>query len=281
MGEILTGSERLDITRRDQQFAIRDIPLRGWHGGCPHTSHFFNALSVFFPDGEKMFIDSVRHYLPRISDPQLLLDVHGFIGQEAMHGREHRVYNESLKAQGYPVDRMEQVVRNNIAFGQKIFSPRGRLAVTMALEHLTAILADQLLREPRILAEANPRMAALWRWHAVEETEHKAVAFDVYRQVTQANLRSYFLRCGVLFTVTFHFFFDAFRFHRWLLLRDGEQWNWRGWCRFFNYAFGRVGILRRIVPAWLGYFRPGFHPWRHDNRLLIQSWRESQANEQA
>ena len=35
-----------------------------------------------------------------------------------------------------------------------------------------------------IFHSADPAMAKLWRWHALEETEHKAVAFDVFQQVS-------------------------------------------------------------------------------------------------
>ena len=31
----------------------------------------------------------------------------------------------------------------------------------------------------------------------------------------------------------------------------------------------RPGVLRRALPDWLDFFRPGFHPWMHDNREFL------------
>ena len=71
-----------------------------------------------------------------------------------------------------------------VRWSEENLSPLARLAATVALEHLTAILAAALLDgRSGSLAGADPRVAELWRWHAVEETEHKSVAFDVYAVV--------------------------------------------------------------------------------------------------
>jgi predicted metal-dependent hydrolase len=29
-------------------------------------------------------------------------------------------------------------------------------------------------------------------------------------------------------------------------------------------------MLRKILGAWLAFFLPGFHPWKHDDRNLIR-----------
>ena len=55
----------------------------------------------------------------------------------------------------------------------------------MALEHFTAILAHELLADPRHLAGADRETADLWRWHACEEIEHKGVAYDTWLNATQ------------------------------------------------------------------------------------------------
>src|SRR5690606_34332316 len=75
-------------------------------------------------------------------------------------------------------------------YGPKSFALSG----TIALEHFTALLADSVLREPRVSAGAEPHYAAIWRWHALEETEHKAVAFDVWEAVMGRGIRAYALR---------------------------------------------------------------------------------------
>jgi predicted metal-dependent hydrolase len=33
------------------------------------------------------------------------------------------------------------------------------------------------------------------------------------------------------------------------------------------------GFFTRLLPAYLAYFRPGFHPDDRDTRALLESWR--------
>lgn len=261
------------VLRRDRHFAIGAQNLRNWHPEGLHVSQFFNALSLFFPDGEQFFIDSVRHYRDRIGDRQLLEDIRGFIGQEAMHGREHRAYNQALADAGFDVARIEARVIRLLTFARSHLHPAHQLAATIALEHFTAILADVVLRDPRVLDGAAPEMARLWRWHALEETEHKAVAYDVYREVmARRPLRGYLLRCSVMIGVSLRFTWQTARAHYELVRHDAEHRNWRGWLALVRNLWFTPGVYRQIVLPWLAYFRPGFHPWQHDNRALLARW---------
>ncbi|MFT6593392.1 MAG: putative metal-dependent hydrolase, partial [Zhongshania sp.] len=188
--------------RRNLEFHLPKDRIGDWHAGGAHIAHFFNALSIFFPDGERFFIDSVRHYRDRIQDPELKESVRGFIGQEAMHGREHEEYNDALVEKGMPADRYGRIVIRLLKFFTRFTPKSAQLAGTIALEHLTAILANMVLSEPRSLAGSEPRYAAIWKWHALEETEHKAVAYDVYQQVLGGGLSGYLHRCTALLTAT-------------------------------------------------------------------------------
>src|SRR5713101_745711 len=190
--------DTIDIVRRDLRFDLDGRDMRSWHPAGLHVTHFFNALSVFFPEGEKLFIDSVRHFHDRIRSAKLEHEVKGFVGQEAMHSREHRRYNEALAEAGLPVEQLEAGLKRHLGVLRKQASPEQALAVTIALEHFTAIMADALLNDDRILAGADPRLSAIWRWHAIEETEHKAVAYDVYQEVTGGNARAYRQRAHVM-----------------------------------------------------------------------------------
>jgi len=260
------------IVRRDIDFDLETIDMRRWHPRGLHVSQYFNALSIFFPEGEKFFIDSVRHYRDRVEDPALLEDIRGFIGQEAMHGREHRVYNATLANAGFDVPLLEGRAIALLEFARSKLKPIHRLAATIALEHFTAILADVVLRDERVLDGVDPKMAALWRWHALEETEHKAVAYDVYHTVMRGSLRGYLLRCAVMLTTSIRFMSQTARTHYHLIKQDGRQGDWRGWLTLMNTLWGRPGVLRKIALPWLAYFRPGFHPWEHDNRALLKRW---------
>lgn len=258
------------ITQRDIDFGMdADIPAF-WMGGESHRTRVMDALSIFFPEGERFFIESVRHYRDRIpaGDP-LLQEVRAFIGQEAMHGREHRIYNARLEQQGIPAHRLEKLVLSRLNLARKILPKSYQLAITVCLEHFTAILAHQVLMDPEILRDSDPRMQRLWRWHAMEETEHKAVAYDVFLRVVPNPVLRYLLRTSVMLHVSIAFLVFVWIYIFRLVRHDQQLSNWRGWGRALKFMFVAPGTFRKILPDWLDWFKPGFHPWQHDNRRLL------------
>lgn len=258
-------------TRRDLHFHLPAERINDWHVSGRHVSHYFNSLSLFFPVGERFFIDSVRHYRERITDPELKRAVTAFIGQEAMHGREHEDYNALMQSAGAPAEQLERIVIRLLGAIQRYLPPFMCLSATIALEHFTAILADVLLREPRLLKGSEPHFENLWYWHALEETEHKAVAYDVWCTVMRPGPASYVSRVVGLLIATALLMSLNFYFYLRVVARDPRaRWNLRGWLQLLNFQFISPGGLRRILPSWLSYFRPGFHPWQHDNRKYLE-----------
>lgn len=264
---------QLDIEKRDLRFDFSPETLRTWHPDGPHVAHFFNALSVFFPEGEKMFIESVRHYRDRIGDPKLAEEVQAFVGQEAMHSREHRRYNQALAEAGLPVEELEGWLTKFLSRIKERTSPLEMLAVTIALEHFTAILAGQLLSDGTV--ENAGEMGDVWRWHAIEETEHKAVAYDVYTEVSRevGPVRAYALRSIVMLSTSAIFWGLVFRFHWALVKSDGLAGDLRGWMNLGRFLWLNPGMLRRLFVPWAQYFRPAFHPWEDDNHHLVEEWK--------
>ncbi|HDZ55471.1 MAG TPA: metal-dependent hydrolase [Pseudomonas xinjiangensis] len=260
----------LKIRPRRMDFSLSDPLPRHWHSGDPFKTHFFNSMSVLFPDGERYFIDSVRLFRDQITDPELLEQIRGFIGQEGHHSREHIEYNQRLRDLGYDIDKLEIPVRKRIRFVQKQFSAERQLAGTVAMEHFTAILADALLREPEWMAGATPEMQKLWRWHALEETEHKAVAFDVYmkvcgdRQILRRAMRQ----------ATFFFLKDVTQGMWHMLRRDGKLGDVKMMVRGMRWLWGRNGFFTRLVGVYRDYYRTDFHPWQHDNMALLETHSE-------
>ncbi len=148
------------------------------------SSHLAAALSAVFPEGEEFFVRSVRRFRDDVTDPELKRQVAGFIGQEAMHGRQHRAFNERLDQLGYPTKEVEWITKRFLTLRERLLSARSNLAVTAALEHFTATLAELVLTsEETREGFGHPAVRDLFVWHALEESEHKAVAFDVYRAV--------------------------------------------------------------------------------------------------
>src|SRR5690606_35311341 len=117
----------------------------------------------------------------------------GFIGQEAMHSLEHVAMNQHVRDQGMPVDDMEKHLAVVLGIASKL-PRRHQLAITCALEHMTAMMADLLLERDDVREDMHESMRPLWMWHAIEETEHKAITYDVFNQVggTYAE-RSFYL----------------------------------------------------------------------------------------
>ena len=263
----------LQFAARRKSFDIEDALASDWHGDSAFVTAWFNAMSLLFPLGEKFFIDSVIHFEKQIKDPQLKTQIASFRAQESMHRIEHQKYNEILcSRRGYSLERFEKKIRTRLAWVLREMSPRRRLAGTVASEHLTAIMAHYMLSEKDSIAAADPTISQLWTWHGVEETEHKAVAFDVFVAVggTIAERRR------ALLWSTFFFFKDVMRNLCIMLQSDGKLWSISEWVDGFRFLFIKPGVLRRVSGDWLNFLRSDFHPWQIDNRDLIQNWESEQ-----
>lgn len=263
--------ESLTFGPRRPSFDLAQALASDWHGGSAFRTAYFNAMSMLFPLGEKFFIDSVRFFKDEIDDPRLLKEIIAFQGQESTHRLQHQKYNELLCEQrGYDLDRFERPLRDRMAWAYRELTARRRLAGTAASEHLTAIMADDMLAHQDALSGADPHVAALWLWHGVEETEHKAVAFDVLVAVG-GTVRE---RRQALLMNTFFFFKDTFRIMCLMLKHDGKLWSFREWLTGLKFLLIKPGILRRVFFAYLRFYKKDFHPWQHDNRELIIAWEQ-------
>ncbi|MGI9205643.1 MAG: metal-dependent hydrolase [Woeseiaceae bacterium] len=266
----------LEFGPRHKSFDLEGALAGEWHSDSRFVTAWFNAMSLLFPLGEKFFIDSVVHYVDDIEDPQLKAEIASFRAQESTHRVQHQKYNELLcNLRGYSLERFEKNERERMAWAYRELSARRRLAGTVANEHLTAIMAHDMLTNDDVLQGANPGIAELWRWHGIEETEHKAVAFDVFLAVGGTVSE----RRHALLLNTFFFFKDTFRNLCIMLQHEGKLWSIREWARGFKYLFIKPGVLRRVAGAWFGFFRKDFHPWQQDNRELIANWEDEQVAE--
>ncbi len=258
----------LTITPRDRRFGRDEATPRWWHGNDPVASALYNALSATFPLGEAFFVESVRKFRDG-ADPRLAGEIAAFTTQEVIHSREHLAFNRRAADSGYDLARLEQRVRDRLALlnGKP---PIASLAATMALEHFTAILAHELLADTRHLAGADAATADLWRWHALEEIEHKGVAYDTWLHATAgwSRRKRWTVKAKVMLLVTRNFVVDRTAGALELLRQDGIV-GARAWARLLWYAWVRPGMLRKIAGAWAKYFAPGFHPWDEDDRHLI------------
>ena len=261
------------IVRRNIQFDFQSTLPVNWHSGEPGITAFYDALSMTFPEGERFFIASVRNFANRIHDKDLKRDVLGFAAQEAVHSREHAAYNALMTSRGVPVDKFERIMSKGSQFVQRHLPEKALLAATCAYEHYTALFAEQLLGDDRALEGAHPFYRDLWRWHAMEEEEHKAVAFDVYRAVATDPLR-YLRRVIAMAVVSLDFTITTAVLILWLMIKRGHALDFSAWGRLVRYLWVAPGIWRHVTLGVFSYMSPRFHPWKRHVSPRVMAWRD-------
>ena len=198
-----------------------------------------------------------------------------FFGQEGRHAYAHERFFDTMRAQGYDIDsileRYEHIAYDYI---EKVSPAALCLSVTVALEHFTAILAEDALSGNE-LKFADTEIRRLLEWHAVEELEHKAVAFDVMKEVAP----SYALRAtGMVVATLVLGGFWVFATGE-LLKQDGSSLREAGReleeLRALARKTGNEGSLAKPIATGVflhgirQYLRPSFHPNDRDHRELI------------
>ncbi len=274
------SKNRFPVRRMDFDFAeIKQY----WFNNDAGLTHFMTALSALFPVGERFFVDSVRALRkdPKIANNvDLQAQISAFIGQEAMHSKEHHALNMQVGEFGYKEIEWMEAVTATVLSARKILTPFAPiemidLAATCALEHFTALLAEQVLNDPkfqRMLAD-DPVMLKLWLWHCVEETEHKAVAYDVYQQIYGTDKGSaYVLRIVAILMATTLILGTQTYFTARLLKKD-DKLAPQHWLKVANTFYGLNGLFVRAIPHFLDYFKPSFHPNDHDTVRMLSDWK--------
>lgn len=284
----MTGqTTHLIETRQPFDFGLDgDIP-RHWYNNDPFQTRLFDAWSTLFPVGERFFIACVRDYRDQVSDPALRQAIKAFIWQEGQHTRVHSQYNQRLQQQGVDVGGIERRL-DWVLFAcmRRWHSRRFTLAQTAALEHLTASMAHSFFSRGDVLGRGDPRVGAMFAWHAMEEVEHKAVAFDVMQQIAKVG---YWLRIIAMLHVSIGFQLHTLWIIGHMLKVDGFGF-WRRSKLFAKglwWLYGRRGLYSSVVGQYLRYFKPSFHPWQggelHSYRIWVEAYQRTgdplQANE--
>lgn len=261
------------VVRSNLDFKLEEIP-RFWFGGDPFKTRMFDALSLTFPDGERYFIESVRLFRDKINDPDLQERVKDFIRQEAQHGIAHDKMNQLMNEQGMPIEQFTTLLKKIFRFEITKRSPQYNIAMTAAAEHLTALMAETFYSKKVTLEDAHPFVRALLAWHAIEEMEHRDVAFDVMKQVGEVpeNLRKFTLAL----TTVLMFGFTMYRAN--VMLRyDGFTPLQR--VQFFRkglpWFFGKQGILTAMRKEYMDWFKKDFHPSQHPVIAQYPVWIET------
>jgi len=264
----------IDIEVRRMQYDFSGLE-RHWARGSKFITHWYNALSAIFPEGEKFFIKAIRDVEDQITDPKLRAEARAFVAQEGHHAFQHRILNTVLTETGVDVPSQERWVKKFRTQLCDDATPSERLGISCAIEHYTAVYGNAFLRDKENVAGFDPRMAAIWRWHAIEETEHKGVVYDVYQNV----VGSYFRRIYIQLYVTL-IFVPVLHLLQFRLMRsDPSPTTLRDILKGLYYLWFKPGALRLLLPDYFSYYRRRFHPWQHDNRELVADWKRSEESQ--
>jgi len=258
MNNRISDPERI-IPRENIDFGLDASIPRYWYANDPYKTRVMDGMQLYFPEGERYFITTVRPYREQISDPILAKHVKNFTRQEGQHGIAHTQFNQLLREQGLPVDEMLAMQKKRNHFWLTRFSQEFNLALTGAFEHFTALLAEGFFTRKQVMAGADPRVKALFAWHAIEEMEHKAVVFNVMTTVAKVG---YFKRCAAMIYATLEMTFETYRSTDVLLKADGFSWleRKRMFVAHLPWMYGRNGVFSSFSGMILAYLKPGFHP---------------------
>ncbi|QBQ15867.1 metal-dependent hydrolase [Acinetobacter haemolyticus] len=264
------SKDAIKITVRQTQFKAENITTH--YTESTLMSHFLTALSMSFPQGERFFVETVRNVRDHIRDEQLQKDISGFIGQEAHHARAHEQFNQLVQSSEYHLRKFEKAYEQEM-IRLRGLSKRRQLAATVALEHFTAMMAGYMLEYPDVMFKGlSENMRNLWLWHAVEEIEHKHVAFDVYQQIF-ANLPQ---RRRSMRTITVGFISSTIVMTSHLVWQDRKNTLYSPGQLFKNFQtlLGLTQMIWRLLPDYLAFYKEDFHPSKIDQQDLLINARE-------
>jgi hypothetical protein len=261
------------VRPRRTAFSFSDSIPKYWLAGNPVQTHFFNAINLFVVSFEDFMARIMRDRLAHIEDEEFARQIRGFMGQESTHSFVHAKYLQNLREQGFQIDGYLSTAEHIFSdWFEKRLGPRVSVAMIAGFEHLTAVLAELIL-SGRMVREAEPTMAEMWEWHAAEEIEHKALAFELLKRTS----RSYLLRMvgALLGALVVAGFIGAGMV---LLLRqEGLLWRKETRTDLKTLLFGPGRMAARLVSLFLEYFRPRFHPNQHDIYALAEEVFQRQA----
>jgi predicted metal-dependent hydrolase len=264
--------------REGLDFDLAGAIPRHWFGGDAFKTRFFDAMSTLFPEGERFFIACVRDFKDQLHTPEQRQACLDFARQEAQHSKVHMAFNHRLAAQGVKVDRIMANQRRHLFDGaRQRLSKAHTLAITAASEHLTALMADGFVARTDQFRHADPRIRAMYVWHAIEEVEHKGVAFDLMQQVAHVG---YGLRVWALIVVSIQFPLFAFQILNHMLKVDGftRRQRWALWLKGLYWLYGPGGLMGPLLKPYLAWFKPGFHPWQSGQRASFEAWSRALAD---
>lgn len=252
------------IVVRQVDFVFPSELDKYWLKNSPFKTHFFNSLTLLFPQGEQLAIRVFKRKLDEIQDPKLKRDVIAFIGQEGQHSAAHSGFWNPLRQQGYELKTFSRILQVFIPKKQR-FSTEFYISTVAGFEHFTNCLSEFVL-ESDYLADTEPQLKKLFEWHFAEELEHKAVAYDVFLS-TSGN---YLLR--IIGLINSHLLIlGALSLGLVILLSQDQQlFKLKTWRNLIWFFFLEEKFFFKALFNFFDYLQVDFHPSKKDNLFLCQ-----------
>lgn len=273
VGDHSDGQSRskVAIEPRRVKFAFDDINTPFFYDNNSCISAMWVAMSASFPAGEGEFIKSVRLFESQLTDPTLINDVKNFAHQEAHHSLQHKKINKMFDELGYETSKINDFIKKELTKREQKWSPEKRLARTVCAEHVTAVMAHHALTHPEHMSHFPESFRNLFLWHAIEEIEHKSVAFDVYMQCV-GDIKMLHKQYKIF--TRFEFPFNIWMSARFLLKELGHKATWKERKVLWNSLYADGGLISDMKPLYKQFLNEDFHPWDHDDSALVAQWKE-------
>jgi predicted metal-dependent hydrolase len=249
-----------EIPVRPLQFDLNKISFNDplWSRTKPEFSMFINALGVHVPYFERYLVKALSSAKKLIKDEALLRDVSAIIGQEGHHAKNFISVNRWLSKRYPEVERLDRQARSYFADHAKKDDMKRLLAFTAGYETFT-FLGGMIVLEnhDKWFKDADGVMKALWLWHQVEEVEHGAVAFEVYKHLYAEH--EWYRKWMVLFALL-HIASETIQCY-WAMAKV------EGWLRNPFSAVKKMSFciitLARFLKSAMPVFRKDYHPRTH------------------
>jgi len=121
----------------------------------------------------------------------------------------------------------------------------------------------------KILKSDNP-VVDMWKWHSLEEVEHKSVSYDVYKAVNGSDK---VLRV-VMKLALIDLIFVITRMAIKMLKHDKQFWKLSTFKSMFRFFFSKKGALRVNYADYKSFFDKDFNPETHGSDLDLTPWKE-------
>ncbi len=254
----------IEITARRPQFDFTGVE-KVWLAD-PIRSHFMNALSVLIPHSERIVMQIMRNEFSGIQDPILKQQVQALIKQEGAHAGMHWQSNVRLK-QAFPAIYYFENIQ--VAFMKLVLacaSPAFILALPAAFEHFTAAISRDYLTHHQLWTNGKGNQAVEFAdWHALEEIEHQAVCFDVYKTQYKSGWRLVWILLFFWMPLTL---ISTFSIQLYLLHVDRVIYRPKNWQPYFRFVGSTLKVFCKGI---FSYGKKQFRPWRASDQKLYQA----------